>query len=189
MMAKRLGQMPPSTTGMDRLLETDTIHWCFDKEDHEELKTELQRAEHKVSSQSDFKRKYIERKRQVSFELAKALGGKRNKRGASSSAPPTQIPDGEVSQSAARQLIPPGCHIWRSNADGGWCGHYAPYRRTAFSGMVYGHMGAFIHQLRDLWAKHCEYTGMDNTEVPVPGLWDEPSQASAVVAASSSTAS
>lgn len=166
-MAKRLGHMPPSTTEMDQLLETDTIHWCFGKDDHEELKSDLKRAENKVAAQSDFKRKYIERKREVSFELAKASGAKRKKRGASSNNAPPQIPEGEVSQAAARQLIPPGCHIWRSNADGGWCGHYAPYRRTAFSRIVYGHKGAFLQQLWDLWAKHCEYTGMHKADVPV----------------------
>lgn len=148
------------------------------------MKNELKRVEHKVSSHGDFKRKYMQRQREVSYELAQAAAGKKKTRGPNTSAP-AQIPDGEVSQIAARALIPPRCHIWRSNADGGWCGHYAPYRRTSFSGVVYGHKGAFMAQLRALWTKHCEVTGMAKSDVPILGLREEQSESSAIVAASS----
>ena len=185
----RLMNASPSNYGAEQLLETDACNWAFDREDHEEIQKDLKDGERKQVGILDFKEKYAAKRREISIAMAKALPKAKAKRKSHQAV--TSLPPGQISQKVAKEFVPPGTYIWRRNADEGWCGHHPPYRRSSYSGLLHGSRGALILQLRDLWVKHCEFTGLQLADIPHPWIMDEAVQvesgAGQQAAASSST--
>lgn len=97
-------------------------------------------------------------------------------------APGLRLPESTISQAEARVFVPEGAHIWRNLRDGGWAGHYPPYRRVSALWSIHGERGSMLVVLRALWRQFLQHAGRPESECTVEGLL---SLASASGAASS----
>lgn len=166
---KRLGYTKLPEAGMEQLLEGDAVHWCFDVSDHDEITRSLKAGVAEAQAQGDFLLEYTVKRQEVSLRLASENVGPVVKKRKTHRKP--SLPEGGFSQSDAKLFVPPGSSIWRSSVDMGWCGHRPPYRRTHFSGLLHGQRQAYLMQIRDLWAKHLDFTGTTRASCPFPQLW------------------
>lgn len=98
------------------------------------------------------------------------------------------VPTSTIEQEKARKLCPPGSYVRRNLRDGGWAGHFAPYRRVSALWAVHGELGAMLHVLRLLWLQYLQHHGLPHSSCSVAGLLDagaaQPAQRASGVASS-----
>ena len=83
-----------------------------------------------------------------------------------------KLPDGDISQPQAKQLLPPRTHIWRDRIRGGWHGHREGFARVPAPWSQHGgERGALLACLRGLWAQHLEAEGLEESTCPIAGLF------------------
>ena len=77
------------------------------------------------------------------------------------------------------RYAPPGASVWRSRKRAiGWNGHLPPFKRCSATYAKYGEDEAPFVMLRELWKLYCFQEQMDLKDVPVKGLFKEPSKVS-----------
>lgn len=84
-----------------------------------------------ITAHRTFTRRYTEKKAAiVQARNASASSSNRRRQGGASARPRNSaagsravILDGHIGQTAAKQMLPPRCHIWRDLCQGGWHAH------------------------------------------------------------------
>lgn len=181
---QRVKYMRPDNTNMCQVLEElDEGIGIFERQDAEEMETERKRLQVSKQAADDFVEKMCGRKRRLREAAAAASASqsgaaqRSKKRGASTPAPKHKpLPVGNIEHGEANALKPPGSSIWRGLKRGSWAGHFPPEPRCSFSWNLYGERRACILVLQTLWAQYCAHTGTPREDVPIQGLWDDPSQ-------------
>ena len=184
---KRLGAMAHETAAcVEELIELDDGIQMLGPEDEQELRKEIQQRASKEELIKSFASSLQEERRRrlpakATCQSATRAGGYRG---------PKVLPTVDLDQKVARKLVPPGGYIWRSNTDGRWQGLFAHMPRISYPWSLYGHRGAAVRVLQDLWAHWCTAHGFDKTESPIADLWGAVQEAEEYVgeAASSSNA-
>lgn len=84
--------------------------------------------------------------------------------------PPPAIPEGAITQSQAKAMIPPGSFIWQGRM-GTWQSHSPPHRRFSRSWAGGGHREAALAAIRDAWSKYLQDNHLRADQCPVPGFF------------------
>ena len=153
--------------------DTELAHTSFDASDHADIQKDLNNTKQKTNAAHEFKNSYKEMAKEVQVKLAKAKPAPKKRPRASHEVKTVPLPTGVPTQAEAKEMLPPGAHVWRSLSDEGWCGHLEPFSRTHYSGLVYGPRTACILNIRDMWIKYSMLKGLDIEQCPVKNLWKD----------------
>ena len=85
--------------------------------------------------------------------------------------PPRRLPEGDLTQPMLKPLLPPGASLWHGNVAGTWNSHYPPFPRVSAAWALYGHRGAAVKVLRDVWSKHLMMHAQTVADCPIQGLF------------------
>ena len=151
------------------LLELDEVLEVLDKDEEVEARTQQDKARGRAIAKTEFSTKLMERKQIVKpavwaaeQEAAKKLAKERKNppkkgpRSSGSGRPWHPVPDGAITQSEARILLPPGASVWKANIEGCWMGHFPPFKRVSKSWRLHGHREAALEVVKDCWRKYAE---------------------------------
>lgn len=94
----------------------------------------------------------------------------------SASAPRRQLPaPGHIPHATAKEWAPPGACVWRILTPGAWAGRLPPFGEHSRSWRKYSEEGALRELLRVLWSEWADQHGLEVSEVPILGLFEQPS--------------
>jgi hypothetical protein len=152
------------------LLDIDEAAKCLEKEDMELLGKEQVALESRHAVRTAFGSQYREAKAKLrNARAAKVAQGSRKAKAKASATrvlPPAMH---MLSQSDAKQYLPPGGYVWRNRRDNSWHSQITPFgtcsRTTAKHGDEALHM-----VISDAWHKYCLLEGILPEDCPMAGL-------------------
>lgn len=81
-----------------------------------------------------------------------------------------QIPEGSLTQAEIRDMMPPGCSVWRHRHQSRWCTHFPEGRAYFARSWSYGHREAALFVVAATWGAFLDWNDMEASECPIPGL-------------------
>lgn len=168
--SKRLGAYTPSC--YNELLEVEEAWEVMDQNERSECQQQQSAAKSSVAQQKEYKEQWKARRALVVAAAAPKAKGRGRGKGRGKGAA-LALPPGALTHQQLRPLVPPGGHLWRSNATNGWEAHVPNYRRVAYSGNAWGPRSAAVYCLRYLWEAYLTAQGMPKEQCPVAGLWSD----------------
>lgn len=177
---QRLGSMSElNFSSCAELMEVDEAIEMFGKEEAEEVKAEKKKQEQIITTHRSFTRRYMEKKSAIVKARAQSASSNSRRRGGAAPAKARNsaagrravIPAGHIGQAAAKEMLPPRCHIWRDLCQGGWQAHLEGFPRISASWAKYSERDSLLHVLRHVWRCHLEREGLALSECGVVGLF------------------
>lgn len=157
----------------EELLEMDAAIEIIDSRDRDEVQQERKAATNKKQDIDTFSKAFRAKREQVRTLCAKkAKPGNRGRGGGSSSSSasrPAVLPK-TITQAEAKQFLPAGCAVWRSNTRNEWWGHCKPFKRVVVPWVLGEESSAMFIVLKRLWQQHLEKTGEGPEACPFEGL-------------------
>lgn len=156
----------------DELLEMDAAIEIIDSRDREEVQQERRSDSAKKQDVETFSKAFREKREQVQAATAnkKAKTGQRSRGGASSSSAHPKVLPKTITQAEAKQFLPLGCAVWRSNTRNEWWGHCKPFKRVVAPWLLGEESTAMFRVLKRLWEQHLEQSGQGPEACPFEGL-------------------
>lgn len=138
----------------NELLQSDEVQVVLDKADKKSLQSHNEGHE-KVSATRAFAGVIRARRDRVQATQAQAQPGKQKARAKSAPAPSARrIPEGPLTQSEAKLMLPHGSFIWRSTASNAWCSRHPPLKQISRAWLAYGHREAAVACIREMLRQH-----------------------------------
>ena len=164
----RVGRRVPQTQNeqhvADMLTSIDAAIEVIDQNDRQLFKDEQKKAVTSSENMSNFLLEFQTRRAEVDGKLPE----KRKKVDTSKPHLPKTIVQAE-----AACVVPPGSHIWLSNASPQWHGHLEPYKRVwaKWEGGEAQEAEAVNSVIRQLWQQYLQSRGRTISDCPFEGVF------------------
>lgn len=181
------GMDPNATDCAEAILELD----CATGQIDEEEKKELAQTQNETKASTDGYQTFLRAWRDKTRTMPSVSGGSKSgggRKGPTLGKYPS-FPASMPSQAEAKQMAPPGSHVWVAWNSGAWVGHLAPFPRRSFPWQKHGHETACRLVLRHLWELWLAQQGMQTSSCPIGNLFSDSASSRGLEFASSSSSS
>jgi hypothetical protein len=186
-LAKRMAQMKSREQfAGDQILEVDAAAECLDEHDKIEVKTVQKRALENKDELETFVAAYKEKRTSAGGSKKAKVAKKGGKASAvpGYKGPKVLPPPSEIEHATAKQYMPPGSHLWRSNGTASWNARVPPFGTTSRSWRKHGEAEALRMCIVAAWSTFCDIHGLDEKDCPIENLFFKPADSGAAAASS-----
>jgi hypothetical protein len=174
-LAQRLVSLDGGQECVQELLEVDEAAKVLTFEDEKVLKKEQEAGKERQNNYHIFAAEYVAKKKAVRA-AAQGVAPKASAKGKAKAAAkpaPRRLParmGTNMSQQEAKEWMPPGSYIWKSNNDGSWCAKLPPFNKVGRSWRRHGEEQALRLVVSLLWHQFMDLHGMGPEDCPIHDL-------------------